>query len=324
MQHLSAAPAIELGVPSKCHWILSNGFGDMDLPPEEGGLPKEIGQAIHTPSPLRPGLEVYSYECRLRSPISVRCEYLTDKPYLWLSHTFSGNGEYRQGRSFNGAMSDDWSCCAILRDPVSDYVYAAENHAVAGVLITPDRLVEMLHGQRPCRAFNDFIDGHFDPSVISPRPTGTLRNIARQIFSNPYHGPMRSVFLEAKAFEMLAEYLGHLSDSPASPCRTPPARRRAQAAKDLIMANLSDPPRIEDVARQVGLSQRHLAELFQDMFGASPLQCLTQWRLEEGQALLARGDLSVKQVAHRMGYAHVSSFSYAYARRYGHPPSSRR
>ena len=322
MQEQSAAPAIEQGFPSESHWILPNGFGNIDLPPEEGGLPKEIGQAIHTPFPLRPGLEVYTYDSMLRSPVSISCEFLTDKPYLWLSHTFSGHSEYQQGHSINGVMSNDWSCCAILRDPVSDFVYAAEKHKIAGVLITPDRLRDMLQGQRVCRPIDDFLDGKFDPLVAGSRPTAALRSIADQICCHPYQGAMASVFLEAKAFEMLAESLRMLIDDDR-PDNASWARQYALAARDIVMADLANPPRIEDVAKQVGLSQRRLNEVFREAFGASALQCLVQWRLDHARDLLAAGELTIKQVAHQAGYAHVSNFSLAFTRRFGHPPSGR-
>lgn len=322
MQHQSAPPAIEQGVPSETRWSLPNGFGSIDLPPEEGGLPKEIGEIRQNLFPLRPGLEVYTFAATIKSPVTISYEVLTGQPYLWLSYTFSGQPKYKHGSAMNGVASADLGCCAMLRDPTTLLVYAPDEHKAAGVAVTPDRLREMLQGQHLSRPIDDFIDGKFDPSVAMPRPTATLRNISNHIFNHPYQGAMASVFLEAKALEMLAEFLSHLIDSPARSCPSSPARRRALAARDFIMDNLADPPRIEDVARQVGLSQRHLAELFQDLFGASPLQCLTQWRLEQAHALLARGDLSVKQVAHMMGYAHVSSFSYAYGRHFGHSPSS--
>ena len=93
------------------------------------------------------------------------------------------------------------------------------------------------------------------------------------------------------------------------------------AARAVIMAHLADPPRIGEIARRVGLSQRRLNEVFREIFGASPMQCLVRWRLEMARDLLATGDLSVKQVAHCVGYAHVSNFSLAFTRHFGHPPS---
>ena len=87
------------------------------------------------------------------------------------------------------------------------------------------------------------------------------------------------------------------------------------------MADLANPPRIADLAQQVGLSQRRLNEIFHEEFDGSPLQCLVRWRLDLARQLLAAGELTVKQVAHMAGYAHVSNFSLAFSRRFGYPPS---
>lgn len=93
------------------------------------------------------------------------------------------------------------------------------------------------------------------------------------------------------------------------------------AAREIILANLGAPPRIGEVALQVGVSQRRLNEVFREVFGASPMQCLVRWRLDLAHELLVTSDLSVKQIAHQTGYAHVSNFSLAFRRRFGHPPS---
>ncbi len=86
------------------------------------------------------------------------------------------------------------------------------------------------------------------------------------------------------------------------------ARRQAYTARDIIMADLGNPPRIADLAEMVGLSQRRLNEAFRLVFDASPVQCLMHWRLDMAYRLLATGELTVKQVAHRAGYAHVKQF----------------
>ncbi len=141
--------------------------------------------------------------------------------------------------------------------------------------------------------------------------------------SHPYSGAMETVYLEGKAFEMLAEMLRLVFDDGASR-NGAMARRLAHAAREIMMADVAHPPRIEDVALAVGLSQRRLNEVFREVFEASPLQCLVRWRLDLARQLLASGELSVKQVAHQLGYAHVSNFSLAFTRRFGHPPSDER
>lgn len=166
-------------------------------------------------------------------------------------------------------------------------------------------------------------NGGAEASAIAARAAKALARFTEALRGNPYEGAAASLYVRGKALELVAEVLTGLL-APVSPddeaIRTD--RQRGHDARQLITNDLANPLRIEDVARQVGLSQRRLGEIFRELFGASPFQCLTQWRLEEGRALLARGDLSVKQVAHMMGYTHVSSFSYAYARHFGCPPSS--
>lgn len=310
------------GVPVETRWVLSNSSGSIDLPPEQGGLPRELGLIRQTSFRLRPGLEVYTYTTDLSSSLNVNCKVLSGQPYLWLSHIFSGTGNYRQGSRFHGEILPVCSYRAMLRDPVSDLGHGPGNHRAAGLYVTPARLREMLAGERLCRPIDDFIDGTFDPLVASSRGNAILHGIAGQICNHPYHGAMASMFLEAKALEMLTEALREMIDDSRPEAGR--GRRYAMAARDIIMADLSNPPRIEDIAKQLGLSHRRLNEVFREVFNGSPMQCLMQWRFDAARQILAAGELTVKQVAHQVGYAHVSNFSLAFTRRFGHPPSGPR
>jgi AraC-like DNA-binding protein len=89
-----------------------------------------------------------------------------------------------------------------------------------------------------------------------------------------------------------------------------------------MMRDLRSPPFIADVAKTVGISQRKLIEIFREVFGATPLQCFVQWRLEQARLLLQSGNLSVKQVSYMVGYNYESNFSLAFTRYFGLPPSS--
>lgn len=323
MTQAGASDAGATGLASESRWILPGGFDCLELAPEARDLPPEVADVRYPQFFLRPGLEVYTFAAKVRSPVALTYEVLSGEPYLWLALNFAGRNQYLHETGLSGAVLPDSSHCAMFRDPVSTFDYSVEEHRTAGMAVTPARLAEMLQGQRLCRSINDFLDGSFDPAVLSSRPTAALRTIAEQMGSHPYHGVMETVFLEGKAFEMLAESLSTFFDDGS--CRDGGlARRHALAAREIMMADLAHPPRIEDVALAVGLSQRRLNEVFRDVFEASPLQCLVRWRLDLARQLLASGELSVKQVAHRLGYAHVSNFSLAFTRRFGHPPSSAR
>lgn len=320
MTHESAA---EAGIASQSRWILPNGCDGLQLPPEDRDLPPDVADVRYPQFFLRPGLEVYTFAAKVRSPVALTYEVLSGEPYLWLAMNFSGRNQYLHQTGLDGPVLPHSSHCALLRDPLTTFDYAAGEHRTAGMAVTPARLREMLQGQRLCGAIDGFLDGTFDPAVLSPRPSAALRTIAEQMGSHPYHGAMEAVYLEGKAFEMLAEMLRMVFDEGGR-SHGGVARGQALAARDLMLADIAHPPRIEDVALAVGLSQRRLNEVFREVFEASPLQCMVRWRLDLARQLLASGELSVKQVAHRLGYAHVSNFSLAFTRRFGHPPSGER
>lgn len=166
-------------------------------------------------------------------------------------------------------------------------------------------------------------NGRAEALILAARASEALERFAEAMRGSPYDGGAASLYVRGKVLEMVAEVLTGLL-APVSLDGDPMTsdQQRGHKARKLITEDLANPPRIEDVARQVGVSQRRLGEIFREVFGTTPSQCLTQWRLEEAKSLLGRGDLSVKQVAHMMGYTHVSSFSYAYSRHFGCSPSS--
>ena len=311
-----------LGVPSETRWTLPGGLTSQDLPPEARMLPRRVAEGSRDRFGLRPGLELYAHTGRIHAPVSMRYEILTGEPYLWLATNLAGARHYAHGPGLNGVSATNTSHFSLLRDPLTVLDYAPAPQKGVGALITPARLREMLQGQANHARLEAFLAGRFDPWLAMARPSPALVGIAAQILNQPYQGAMATLFLEAKAFEMLAASLALVLEEEA-PRGVPQGRRQAMAARDILLADLAHPPRIEDLARQVGLSQRRLNEVFREVFGASPLQCLAGWRLDLARRWLAEG-MAVKQVAYGLGYRHVGSFSAAFARRFGHPPSGAR
>lgn len=77
-----------------------------------------------------------------------------------------------------------------------------------------------------------------------------------------------------------------------------------------------------DLAREAGTSRSVLAERFQQLVGTSPMSYLTQWRLMMAANLLRRSNTPLARVAEEVGYQNDTSFSRAFRREYGAPPSA--
>lgn len=77
-----------------------------------------------------------------------------------------------------------------------------------------------------------------------------------------------------------------------------------------------------ELATLADMSEEHLRRLSQRETGRSPMRQVTVLRMQRAEALLATGSLTMAQVARAVGYADAFSFSTAFSRWCGRPPSS--
>jgi len=74
------------------------------------------------------------------------------------------------------------------------------------------------------------------------------------------------------------------------------------------------------LAKAVGLSRSDFAERFTSFVGSPPMNYLAKWRMQVAAGLL-RGQVNIATVASRVGYGSEASFSRAFKKIVGMPPS---
>ncbi len=82
--------------------------------------------------------------------------------------------------------------------------------------------------------------------------------------------------------------------------------------------------RIEDLARQMGLSTDHFIRRFKSRFGLSPKAYHTRARLQEAAHVLRDGSQSIKSVAYHLGFSDPTSFARRFKHSLGVTPSELR
>ena len=97
--------------------------------------------------------------------------------------------------------------------------------------------------------------------------------------------------------------------------------RRLCRARDYLAANLAEPVRLADAARQSYLSQFHFHRQFTRAFGETPHEFLTRMRIDQAKKLLAREQLPVTEVCFAVGFDSLGSFSTKFRNQVGYPPS---
>jgi AraC-like DNA-binding protein len=77
---------------------------------------------------------------------------------------------------------------------------------------------------------------------------------------------------------------------------------------------------VPDLAHLSAMSRPSFARHFERALGQSPMQYLTDWRLTLARDYLLAGELTLDQIAERVGYSSESAFAAAFRRHHGQSP----
>jgi len=96
------------------------------------------------------------------------------------------------------------------------------------------------------------------------------------------------------------------------------AEKRAGSESVLTKFNWT----IEGLARQCGTSRTVMAERFVQFVGVPPMHYLAKWRMQVASEMLKRGNANMAIIAAEIGYESEASFSRAFKKMMGVPPSA--
>lgn len=111
----------------------------------------------------------------------------------------------------------------------------------------------------------------------------------------------------------------HAAASPPRPLM--PTILDGRVRKILKMVESGMTFKIRDLALECHLSRWYLQRLFKHQTGISMGEWLNEQRLQRAAHLLASSYMSVKEIAHTIGYEHASSFIRAFERRFAQAPA---
>jgi AraC-like DNA-binding protein len=97
-------------------------------------------------------------------------------------------------------------------------------------------------------------------------------------------------------------------------------RRRVHEARDYLAQHYASPPTIPQLARMVGMNQTKLKAAFKQLLNLTIYEYVLHRRMEVAAQLLVEAELSVAEVAYRVGYEYPANFSCAFKRYYGRLP----
>lgn len=172
-----------------------------------------------------------------------------------------------------------------------------------------------------------------------------LGRLAEGHFSDPEHGFVRPAADEIDHIQSLCELIYRHAERHSAyadelvshllpalvllSANLPPDERAADQPHNLVLANrirqyigthFTEQLTLEDIGQALSMSPYHLAHIFKDMTGMSPIHYMIRCRVGEAQNLLISTDYSATQIAAIVGYANVNHFNAIFAKLVGLPP----
>jgi AraC-like DNA-binding protein len=96
---------------------------------------------------------------------------------------------------------------------------------------------------------------------------------------------------------------------------------RIARALERLHEDFDRPLRVEDIARELGMSVSGFHHHFKAVTAMSPLQFQKRMRLQEARRLMLGEDLDAASAGYRVGYGDASHFNREYKRLFGAPPA---
>jgi AraC family transcriptional activator of pyochelin receptor len=164
-----------------------------------------------------------------------------------------------------------------------------------------------------------------DADAVWHMPT-ELRSLVVALRDCPLAEPVRTTLRLAKSIELLCASYACLHDGALIPADgagdlSALDAGRLAAARRLIDDRWQEKLTLDAVARACGLNRAKLTRGFRQMFGSTVADAIADKRLSGAHGLLLATDLPVSAIGYRCGYRNNASFTRAFARRFGVPPT---
>ena len=144
-----------------------------------------------------------------------------------------------------------------------------------------------------------------------------------QLFHFNLHPSIKKLYFKGKVYELLSLYFNRAEDANTEQCPFLIDEEnviKIRKAKDIVISNMAEPPGLDELADQVGISLKKLKMGFRQIYGDSVYSFLFDYKMDYACKLLDSGSYNVNEVGLRIGYSTASHFIAAFKKKFGTTP----
>jgi AraC-like DNA-binding protein len=160
---------------------------------------------------------------------------------------------------------------------------------------------------------------YYKESEISP----SMAIVLSQLFHYNLNPSIKNLYYKGKGYELLSLYFNRSEDPNAEQCPFLIDEEnvlKIKKAKEIIIQNLAEPPGLEELAEQVGLSLKRLKMGFKQIYGDTVYGFLFDYKMDYARQLLDSGSYNVNEVGLKIGYSTGSHFIAAFKKKFATTP----
>ncbi|MEH6537236.1 MAG: AraC family transcriptional regulator [Psychroserpens sp.] len=150
--------------------------------------------------------------------------------------------------------------------------------------------------------------------------TPEMQSILKSIFDIKYTGKAKMMFFRSQITTLLSHFFGQLALNQTNEIISKD-RDRLNLARDILLQNLENPPSLSELSQEIGLNTTKLKKEFKEVFGVPVFKYLQNERLATAHKMISQNQATVQEAAWHVGYDSLSSFSNAFAKKFGYRPS---
>jgi AraC-like DNA-binding protein len=160
---------------------------------------------------------------------------------------------------------------------------------------------------------------YYNDSDVSP----SMAIVLNQMFHYNLNPSIKNLYYKGKGYELLSLFFNRNEDPNAEQCPFLIDEEnvlKIKKAKEIIIANMAEPPSLEALANQVGLTLKKLKMGFKQIYGDTVYGFLFDYKMEYARQLLDSGSYNVNEVGLKIGYSTGSHFIAAFKKKFATTP----
>jgi len=153
--------------------------------------------------------------------------------------------------------------------------------------------------------------------------TPSMAVVLSQILQHQPNTLMSRLYLKGKVYELLSLYFNPSEATDIAECPflvDEENVRKIRNAKKIMLARMTAPPSLTELADEIGLSLKKLKEGFKQLYGSTVYQFVLDHKMNHARQLLGTGSHNVNEVAIQLGYSNSSHFIEAFKKKFGTTP----